>query len=119
MATNSDNGALLACMVGVYCRGNHKLPDGRKRALDNPCEHCSELLAYAQERLQRCPHMQYRDFCQFCPTHCYRPGKREQMLAVMRYSGPRMLLHRPADALRHLQALCKHRLRPAAKRSHL
>jgi hypothetical protein len=35
-------------------------------------------------------------------VHCYQPQMREKAKKVMRYSGPRMLLHSPGLALRHV-----------------
>ncbi|MDR2525428.1 MAG: nitrous oxide-stimulated promoter family protein, partial [Oscillospiraceae bacterium] len=35
---------------------------------------------------------------------CYRADMREKIRAVMRYAGPRMLLHHPVMAIRHFIA---------------
>ena len=37
-----------------------------------------------------------------CRVHCYRKEQREQIRQIMRYSGPRMLLHRPVMVLQHM-----------------
>ena len=37
-----------------------------------------------------------------CRVHCYNREMREQIRRVMRFSGPRMLLHHPVMALRHV-----------------
>ncbi|MDR0514331.1 MAG: nitrous oxide-stimulated promoter family protein [Coriobacteriaceae bacterium] len=68
------------------------------------CPECQELLAYAQERIERCPYKESKTFCSQCATHCYRPHMREKIRTVMRYSGPRMLWHDPPLAVRHLLA---------------
>ena len=34
--------------------------------------------------------------------HCYAPAQREQIRAIMRYAGPRMILHHRVAAIRHL-----------------
>ena len=38
----------------------------------------------------------------FAPVHCYAPARRQEIQAVMRYGGPRMLLHHPLMTLRHM-----------------
>lgn len=67
----------------------------------NPAEQ-KELEDYALQRIAKCPFMESKTFCSQCRVHCYRKEKREQIRQVMRYAGPRMLLHHPAMALRHL-----------------
>jgi len=58
-------------------------------------------MAYAARRLERCPFQEEKPPCAGCPIHCYQPARREQVKAVMRYSGPRMILVHPVLALRH------------------
>ena len=65
------------------------------------CPECEHLRAYALARIARCPHMATKTFCSVCPTPCYQAQMREQMRAVMRWAGPRMLWYRPWQALRH------------------
>lgn len=60
------------------------------------------LKAYASMRVDRCPMMETKTFCSACKIHCYQREKREQIRMVMRYSGPRMLLHHPLMTLHHL-----------------
>lgn len=86
---------VMTLMISVYCRGKH----GKNREL---CEACEELLAYAVKRVERCPMMASKSFCSACKTPCYAPEKREQIKAVMRYAGPRMLLCHPIIAMKHL-----------------
>lgn len=85
----------VAVMIRRYCRDRH----GHHAEL---CPECAELLAYARKRLARCPFQENKTTCGKCPVHCYAPEKRERIQAVMRYSGPRMLLSHPIMALRHL-----------------
>ena len=85
----------VAAMVRIYCRDHHAAPDGL-------CDDCRALLAYAHERLRRCPYQERKSTCAKCPIHCYKPAMREQMRAVMRYAGPRMLLRHPLLAVLHL-----------------
>ena len=81
----------VSLMIGLYCRKHH---GSRKGEL---CAECATLREYAAERLRRCPHGEKK-----CPIHCYRPDMKERIRKVMRYSGPRMILHYPVAALRHL-----------------
>ena len=82
-------------MIALYCRKNHGGGEGL-------CPECAELDAYARERSDRCPHRESKTFCSKCATPCYRPEMRERIREVMRFSGPRMILHHPGAALRHL-----------------
>ena len=66
------------------------------------CPNCRELLDYALSRLDHCKYGNAKTKCHKCPVHCYRPDMRNRIRAVMRFSGPRMLLHHPLEALRYL-----------------
>jgi predicted amidophosphoribosyltransferase len=83
-------------MVQIYCRGNHLRVRGGEL-----CEDCQALLDYAMARLDRCPNVMKKPPCSKCTVHCYKPSRREQIKAVMRYAGPRMLWRHPIMALRH------------------
>lgn len=61
-----------------------------------------ELIDYAAMRISKCPFMETKTFCSACKVHCYEKTKREQIRAVMRWSGPRMLFRYPILAIRHL-----------------
>jgi len=37
-----------------------------------------------------------------CPVHCYKPDKREQIISVMRFSGPRMIYQYPVLGVMHI-----------------
>lgn len=80
-------------MIGMYCRDVHGSAGGL-------CSECIELRDYAFGRIDRCPIREHRVRCTKCEVHCYSPEMRERIRAVMRYSGPRMMLH-PVMALRH------------------
>lgn len=81
-------------MIGIYCR--HK---EHNREL---CADCSVLLEYALARLSKCPFGDNKPSCRNCAVHCYRTDMKARIKAVMRYSGPRMILYHPVAALRHL-----------------
>lgn len=83
-------------MVGIYCRRKHGAGRGQL------CENCAALLAYALERMERCPRGDAKTSCRKCPVHCYAPSRRSEIREVMRYVGPRMLFYHPVSAVRHL-----------------
>ncbi|MGR5205955.1 MULTISPECIES: nitrous oxide-stimulated promoter family protein [Vibrio] len=85
----------VKAMIEVYCHDHH----GTKGEL---CSACRKLLDYAEVRLDRCPYGEDKPACNKCPIHCYKPEPKELMRLVMRYSGPRMLIHHPILAIRHL-----------------
>ena len=83
----------VRCMVEIYCRVHHPA------AL---CPDCEELLRYVSLRLDRCQFGEEKPTCARCPVHCYQRDRREQIKAVMRFSGPRMLWEHPWLSLCHL-----------------
>ena len=85
----------MATMVELYCHARHEHPQS---AL---CGDCQEFLDYADRRLEKCPYGEDKPTCANCPIHCYKPGPRARAKMIMRYSGPRMLLHHPYLAIAH------------------
>jgi hypothetical protein len=83
-----------AAMIHCYCRGHH----ATGKTL---CSECRELLDYAGVRLDRCRFSSDKPVCVKCPVHCYQRARREQIRAVMRFAGPRMLWQHPIMSLRH------------------
>ena len=83
----------VGLMIRIYCRHS----EGNSRL----CPACRELLEYAMARLDSCRFGEAKSSCRKCPVHCYRPGMRERIRAVMRYSGPRMLIYAPLEYVRH------------------
>lgn len=111
----AEEAAMVSEMIALWCRAHHAgvmheprpvivRVSGRDVAL---CPECSELCSYALSRISHCPHMGTETFCSVCPTHCYKPSMREKIREVMRWSGPRMLFHRPALAIRHAMVTMK------------
>lgn len=88
--------SVVGLMIEVYCRGNHGTRKGQL------CPECEALRDYAWLRSDKCPFMESKTFCSNCRVHCYRPAQREQIRAVMRYAGPRMMFHHPVMAIRHV-----------------
>jgi hypothetical protein len=82
-------------MLGIYCRAHH-LPK------DEFCSHCRTLFLYAEDRLTSCPFQEGKTTCVKCKVHCYSPAKRDEIKKVMRYSGPRILCHRPLLSILHV-----------------
>lgn len=82
-------------MIRLYCRKKHGMPDGEL------CPHCAEVKAYAWLRLDKCPFGDQKTVCKSCAIHCYKSDMREKMRAIMRFSGPRMLVYHPLDFFKH------------------
>ncbi len=82
-------------MIALYCKKKH----GTKQTL---CPECEALKQYAIQRSDKCPFMESKTFCSNCNVHCYKPEMREKIREVMRFSGPRMILHHPIMALSHV-----------------
>ncbi len=95
-ARRSRELATIVAMLQLYCRAHHGRGDA---AL---CGECKTLAAYAQRRLERCVFGEAKPTCVKCSVHCYSAAMRERVRQVMRWAGPRMLLHHPLLALRHL-----------------
>lgn len=85
---------VVSLMISIYCRKKH----GGKSL----CEECASLDAYARLRSDKCPFMETKTFCSNCKVHCYKDDMREKIRQVMRFSGPRMILHHPIMAIRHV-----------------
>jgi hypothetical protein len=85
----------IRVMIEMYCHDHHGTQTGM-------CAECLALAGYAHDRLRRCPFQEGKTTCVNCPVHCYRPEMRDRVRAVMRYSGPRMMLRHPALTTWHL-----------------
>ena len=103
----ADEKLLVSEMIALYCRRQHGTPKGTL------CPECRALQDYALARIDRCPFMETKTFCSACKVHCYKPEMREKIRAVMRFSGPRMLLYHPILAIWHL--ICSMREKRKAK----
>jgi hypothetical protein len=86
----------IGLMVELYCRQH-----GHKAAAGRLCANCGSLLDYALARLAHCPYGEEKPTCARCPIHCYKPEMRQRIQAVMRYSGPRMMLRHPIQSILH------------------
>ena len=83
----------VEAMLHIYCREQHG---------GVHCDDCQELKRYVRLRLDRCRFGQEKPTCAKCPVHCYQRERREQIKAVMRFAGPRMLWEHPLLSLWHL-----------------
>jgi hypothetical protein len=102
---------VLAQFSAVYCREHH---DGARAPLAARdawggridlshfalCESCREFLDYAIARRLRCP-FDPKPTCKHCHIHCYRPGHREQVREIMRFSGKYLMKRGRLDLLWH------------------
>ena len=85
----------VAQMIALYCR--------KKEGNKELCPACEELLAYAHQRLDRCPFGNDKPTCKKCTVHCYKPDMRERMRTVMRFTGPRLIFYHPVGALAYIK----------------
>ncbi|MFC2011085.1 nitrous oxide-stimulated promoter family protein [Chloroflexota bacterium] len=84
----------ITAMIHLYCHEHHSYGELGPR--------CKVLLDYARRRLEKCPFQEGKTTCAKCPVHCFKPVMREEIRAVMRYSGPRMLYRHPIMTILHL-----------------
>ena len=94
--------ATLVCMTDIYCAHHHE------QYSSGPCESCVELMNYSATPLAKCPYGQNKPTCTNCPIHCYKKQPREQVRAIMRFSGPRMAIRHPWRSLQHLADQFRH-----------
>ena len=83
----------VTAMIQIYCQDHHGVGD---------CAECQALTRYVSLRLDRCRFGEEKPTCAKCPVHCYQRDRREQIKAVMRYAGPRMVWQHPWLSLGHL-----------------
>lgn len=102
---------VLTTFTAVYCRAHHHGPkEAPVEALErlpglDPlrvrlCVECRDFLAYAIVRRIKCP-LDPKPTCKHCPVHCYRPGHREKVREIMRFSGRHLILRGRLDLLWH------------------
>lgn len=84
-------------MIGLFCHDHH----GTK-GKDDLCDDCQNLMNYAFARINHCVFLPGKPTCKNCTIHCYAPAKKDKIIEVMQYAGPRMMLHKPILAISHL-----------------
>jgi len=67
----------------------------------NLCDECHNLLSYAINRLQECPH-DPKPRCRKCDNPCYEKSKYKQMAKMMRFSGMKLGLTKAAQRIKKL-----------------
>jgi hypothetical protein len=82
-------------MIELYCTAHH-------HPQTEICVNCEGLGVYALRKIDRCPFHEAKPVCADCKIHCYETGMRAQIREVMRYSGPKMILHHPWLAAMHV-----------------
>ncbi|MBW8001923.1 MAG: nitrous oxide-stimulated promoter family protein [Planctomycetes bacterium] len=86
----------IKAMIDIFCSAHHQT---KKNTL---CFDCSQLIEYANARLDKCPFGPDKGPCLKCEIHCYKQEMRDKIKQVMRFSGPRMLKSHPILAINHL-----------------
>ena len=94
--------AVVRFMIGIYCNRQHHT---KKRQL---CPECEALAVYTVQRTEHCPRTEEKTFCSSCPIHCYKPEMRAKIKAVMKFSGPRMMLYGPSLCFKHIKNTIKY-----------
>jgi hypothetical protein len=84
----------VSLMIGMYCQAVHKS--------SSLCTNCRKVQEYAFARIEKCSLHPSKPVCSVCPVHCYKPGMRQQIREIMRFSGPRMPGKYPLKALSYL-----------------
>lgn len=90
-------------MIQLYCTQLHHG--------NTICKDCEEVVAYANGRIDKCPFIDTKTFCSACKVHCYNKEMRDKIKEIMRYSGPRMIFHKPFMALHHVYIIQKEKQR--------
>ncbi|PLY06025.1 MAG: nitrous oxide-stimulated promoter family protein [Desulfuromonas sp.] len=100
---------ILALFTSVYCRDHHAAGRSRLDGLPQElaalekyscCAECRDFLLYAIDRRLKCP-LDDKPACKHCHIHCYRPGHREKVREIMRYSGKSLIRRGRIDLLWH------------------
>jgi hypothetical protein len=102
---------VLLQFTAVYCKVKHagdksvivtddaevkRLPLGKFPV----CDECRDFVLYAFDRRLRCP-LEEKPACKHCKVHCFRPGHREKVREIMRFSGQYLIRRGRLDLLWH------------------
>ncbi|WP_026362275.1 nitrous oxide-stimulated promoter family protein [Geopsychrobacter electrodiphilus] len=98
---------VLALFTRVYCADHHAarerdvvVPGIASTAKGHYCTECADFLSYAIDRRRCCP-LDPKPSCRHCTIHCYRPGHRDKVREIMRYSGKVLIMRGRFDLLWH------------------
>lgn len=94
---------IVKLMILKYCKGH--------KHLNSPCEDCSALISYVENRIDNCPFMETKTYCSNCTIGCYKEDMRGKIKKVMKYSGPRMIFSHPITTIDHVFQEIKHKLK--------
>jgi len=93
----------LEAMIDIYCKENHFNKVKKDRTTHyNRCPICNELATYALGKIETCQFKENKPVCSKCSVKCYNSEHKEDIKKVMRYSGPRMILHHPLLLIRYV-----------------
>lgn len=92
---NENHKQTVGKLIGMYCKKRHA-------AKGTLCNDCSELLEYANLRLEKCVFGNNKPECKHCPVHCYKPVMRDKIKVVMRFVGPRLMFYDPAMFVKYI-----------------
>lgn len=111
----------LADLTEIFCKKFHghleRSPAQTRAALlgvygPNPpmlCADCHAHLEYGEKRRAFCP-KDPKPFCAHCDTHCYARSEAEWHREMMRFAGPRSMLHGHAvDGVKHMIEARRHK----------
>ncbi len=95
---------LIEIMIKLY----NKKKFGQKQLT----KEMQELLDYANLRIENCPHRKKnlngeKPFCSCCTIQCYKADMKQDMVEVMKFSGPRIIFSHPIVSIDHLQKTLK------------
>ncbi len=82
-------------MLKIYCQKKH-------HSQIDLCEECQTLKSYAYKRLDLCQFGENKPTCGKCTVHCYKQDRRQKMINIMKFSGPKMFYRHPLATLNHL-----------------
>ncbi len=85
----------IQVMVEIYCHKKHGTASGCL------CPECAALFDYALQRIEKCPFREDKPTCRKCSVHCYKREMREQVIRVMAFSGPWMMVYHPVLTIQH------------------
>ena len=88
---------IISLMIRLYCTRKHN-----NNNENEICNECKGLLAYAIMRLSNCRYGNRKSSCGRCKTPCYKSEMKIKIKEVMRYCGPRIIIYKPMEFVRHL-----------------
>ncbi|MHA1168623.1 MAG: nitrous oxide-stimulated promoter family protein [Candidatus Hodarchaeales archaeon] len=93
----------MELMINLYCKDHHG-------SSSRNCQECSDLVSYANFRLDKCRFGEDKPTCSNCPVHCYKKDMRAKIRKVMRYSGPKMIFRHRSHLVRQTWTFIQERL---------